>query len=91
MSLIHAAIERQEAQPTPKPIDYERMNRTLKRQRAALARAVKTNDPEKIAAVCKAAVAEWDEIGAWPDDWSTWQRALNDALPWNKHIGIEYL
>jgi hypothetical protein len=77
MSLIHAAIERQEAQPTPKPIDYERMNRTLKRQRAALARAVKTNDPEK--------------IGAWPDDWSTWQRSLNDALPWNKHIGIEYL
>jgi hypothetical protein len=90
MSLIHDAIRRQDANQPP-PIDYERMKQIHPRQRAALTRAVKTNDPEKIAAVCKAAVAEWNEIGAWPDDWSTWQRALNDALPWNKYIGIEYL
>ena len=23
--------------------------------------------------------AEWDRIGAWPDDWSNWQRAIDDA------------
>lgn len=34
---------------------------------------------------------EWDEIGAWPDDWSRWQRALNDVLPWNRSIDLEDL
>lgn len=43
---------------------------------------------EKVAKVCKAAVAEWNAIGAWPDDWSRWQVALNDVLRWNEHIDI---
>lgn len=90
MGLIEDAIARSEARPV-KRIDYERMNRLRPAQKAALTRAVKTKDPEKIAAVCKKAVAEWDECGAWPDDWSNWQRALNDALPWNKHVEISDL
>ena len=30
-------------------------------------------------ALCEKAVQEWDVIGAWPDEWSRWQRALDDA------------
>jgi hypothetical protein len=27
----------------------------------------------------------------WPDDWTTWQRALDDALPWNAGVELEDL
>lgn len=91
MGLIDAAIARADARPEPKRIDYARMNARLPRQKAALTRAKKTGDAEKIARVCKAAVAEWNEIGAWPDDWNLWQIALNDALPWNRHLDINDL
>lgn len=87
MGLIDDALTRSNARPE-KRIDYERMKRVRPKQKAALTRAVKTGDPEKIAAVCKAAVAEWNEIGAWPDDWSTWQRALDDALPLHRQVDI---
>lgn len=87
-SIIEDAIARSNARPEPKRIDYERMNRIGRSQKAALTRAVNTGDPEKIAKVCKAAVAEWNEIGAWPDHWSRWQRALDDALPWNQSVDI---
>lgn len=90
MNLIDAAIAREDARPA-KRIDYDRMNRIGPRQKAALTRAVKTGDAEKIAQVCKAAIVEWDEIGAWPDDWSRWERALNDALPFNRHVDITSL
>jgi hypothetical protein len=70
-------------------IDYDRMRRVFPSQKAALTRAIKTRDAEKIATVCKAAVAEWNAIGAWPDDWARWQRALDDARGWNAvHIDI---
>lgn len=87
MSLIDDALARQARRPE-KRIDYERMNRIYPRQKAALTRAVNSGDPEKVAAACKKAVAEWNEIGAWPDDWSRWQRAMDDALPWNQHVDI---
>jgi hypothetical protein len=73
-------------------IDYARMKRVFPRQKAALTRAVKTRDAKKVAAVCKAAVQEWNEIGAWPDDWARWQRALDDVSPWNsRHVALEDL
>lgn len=87
MGLIEDAIARSEARPVTR-IDYDRMQKVRPKQKAALTRAVKTGDPEKIAEVCKAAVAEWDEIGAWPDDWSTWQRALNDSIPGYSFVDI---
>jgi hypothetical protein len=90
MGLIDDALARSEARPV-KRIDYDRMNRIGPSQKAALTRAIKTNDPEKIAAVCKKAVQEWNEIGAWPDDWSRWQRALSDALPWHQQVDIRDL
>jgi len=31
---------------------------------------------------CRDAVTSWDAPGAmWPDDWSRWQRALDDVFP----------
>lgn len=80
MTIIEDALARQRSRPAPRPIDYDRMQRVRRGQKSALTRAINGGDPERIAAVCKAAVAEWNEIGCWPDDWSRWQRALDDAL-----------
>jgi hypothetical protein len=91
MGLIEDALARQAARPEPRRIDYDRMNRVMPKQKAALTRAVKTGDPEVIAKVCKAAVQEWDEIGAWPDNWHRWQVALNDSLHWSQSIDLRDL
>ena len=65
-----------------RPVDYQKLNRVIRRQKAALTRAKKSGDREKILAVCKAAVAEWNAPGMmWPDCWSLWQRTLSDAYP----------
>jgi len=87
MGIIEEAIARSDAGPV-KQIDYDRMKRVSRGQKAALTRARNGGDPEKIAAVCKAAVAEWDEIGAWPDNWANWQRALDDALSFSRSVDI---
>ena len=91
MGLIDDALARQEARPEPRRIDYDRMNRIMPRQKAALTRAIKTKDAEVIARVCKAAIEEWTEIGAWPDNWHRWQIALNDALPYYQNIDLRDL
>jgi hypothetical protein len=88
-SIIDDALARSAARPE-KRIDYDRMNRTARKHKAALTRA-KTGDPERVALACKAAVTEWDEIGAWPDNWSNWQRALDDVLPWHQSVALEDL
>lgn len=72
-------------------IDYARMQKVWPKQKAALTRARKTGDPERVKAVCLAAVKEWDEIGAWPDDWSHFERVLNDMLPWQQQTSLEEL
>jgi hypothetical protein len=90
--LIDMALARQDARAASrKPIDYDRMNKVLPRQKAELTRIAKTRDAEQIAAVVKRHIAVWDEIGAWPDCWARWQVTLNDALPWNQAIDIENL
>ena len=90
--LLDNALRRQQSvTENHRRIDYDRMNKVHPKQKAALTRAVKTGDAEKVAAAVKKAVEEWDEIGAWPDDWSRWQRALNDMLPWHQSVDIQYL
>jgi hypothetical protein len=89
--IIQGAIARQAARPEPKPIDYARMREVWPKQKGALTRAVKSGDPERVAKVCRDAVRVWDEVGAWPDDWSLFQRALDDALPWNVRIDLRDL
>jgi hypothetical protein len=60
-------------------IDYDRMQRTFPVHKRRLTVALKTGNPEAVKNACRSAVQEWDEIGAWPDDWSRWQRALDDT------------
>lgn len=64
-------------------VDYDLLNRVVRRQRAALTRAKKSSDRAKVLAACKAAVDEWNHMPGmmWPDDWSRWQRALDDMYP----------
>lgn len=91
MSIIEDALARSEARPAPRRIDYARMNRVWPKQKAALTRARKTGDPEKVAKVCIDAMNEWDEIGAWPDDWSLFQSALDSVLPYHSQIDLHDL
>jgi hypothetical protein len=63
------------------PIDYDRMNREFPRQKAALTRALKSGQRDRVLLTCAATVKAWDEVGAWPDDWSRWQRALDEVFP----------
>lgn len=74
------------------PVDYDALNRMVRRQRAALTRAINSGKHERIVLAVRDAVAEWRKPGAmWPDDWSRWQRALDDILLWNARIDIEDL
>ena len=59
-------------------IDYERMQRSGPKLKAQLTRAKKQGYTAVLAA-CKNAIAEWNQVGAWPDNWSLWQRTLDDA------------
>ncbi len=59
-----------------------------RQQKSALTRAVKSGDVDKIRATVRAAVVAWDTWQAWPDDWSRWERALNDVLPWHASVDI---
>jgi hypothetical protein len=73
--------------------DYRALKegRHFAKQKAALTRAVNSGDRDKIVLACQKAVREWSEPpwnGAWPDDWSRWQRALDDALPWNGRVDL---
>jgi hypothetical protein len=65
-------------------INYERAKRNGPKLKAALTRATKMTDPtqrkDAVLIACARAVQEWDVWGAWPDNWSYWQRALSDAL-----------
>lgn len=70
------------------PVDYDELNRMVRRQRAALTRAVKSGQTDNVVLACRDAVREWGQPAAmWPDDWTRWQRDLDDALPW--HAGVD--
>lgn len=77
--------ERAAAQPT-RYID----NATYRKQRAALTRAVNSGDPERIKATVIKTVRDWNAGNyAWPDAWSRWQNALDDALPYNARVLLD--
>lgn len=89
--MIEDALARDAARPAPKRIDYDRMRKVFPKQKAALTRARNSGDVEKVAKVCKDAIQVWDEVGAWPDDWSLFERTLNDMLPWHQHVDMRDL
>lgn len=64
-------------------IDYAAARREGPALKGALTRAERSPDAvtraRKVAAACERALAAWERWGAWPDDWSRWQRAAYDA------------
>ena len=83
-SIIDAAAARAAARRAQvarqAPRDYAALNKIISKQKAALTRAINSSDPEKVVIACKNAVEQWGSSGClWPDDWSRWQRALDDA------------
>lgn len=57
----------------------DQMKALYRRQKGALTRA-KKQGPQAVIAAVEKAFKEWDEsFPAWPDDWSRWQRAKDDA------------
>lgn len=80
--LLTTARAREAARPAPQRIDYDALNKQHRKNKAALTRAVNTKDRDKVLVACATAVRSWNQPGAmWPDDWSRWQRALDDAFP----------
>lgn len=76
------------AAATPR-VDYRALNRMVRRQSAALTRAVNSGDPERVVIACRDAVREWNQPGCmWPDDWGLWQRALDDVLPFRQQVSL---
>jgi len=71
-----------------RPIDYAEMRRLHPRQKAALTRARHSGDVGKVVLAVTEAVQQWEQIGAWPDDWASWQCALDDALPFGQSVDI---
>jgi hypothetical protein len=95
MVLDHARKREQQqlsiARPAP---DYTAANKKFKLQKAALTRAVNSKDPDKVVMACHKAVCEWHQPpfnGSWPDDWSRWQRALDDVLGLYHTVQLENL
>ena len=74
------------------PVDYAALNAMVRRQRAALTRAVRGGDTDRVVLACRDAVREWDQPGAmWPDDWAAWQNALDRVLPWHSPVDLRDL
>jgi Family of unknown function (DUF6349) len=74
------------------PIDYSAAQKEHKRHMRALTVAINSKDPDRVVLACAAAVADWDKPSrAWPDNWSRWQRALDDSRPWNRSVQLEDL
>lgn len=74
------------------PTDWDAVNKMVKRQRAALTRAKNSGDRDKVVIACRDAVREWNQPGSmWPDDWPTWQIALDDVLPWSQQVDLRDL
>jgi hypothetical protein len=53
--------------------------RARAQQKGALTRAINSGDPAAVEAECRRVAAEWRR-SYWPDDWSLWQRRLDDEL-----------
>lgn len=61
----------------------EQERRQWTNQKTALTKAIRSGDPAKVIATTRKTVAEWEEIGMWPDSWHRWNIALSDA--YNAH------
>lgn len=74
-------IDRRSASRKPLQLDYEGVEREYLKARERVECSVVQGDPVAVADAVIAAVKLWDGVGAWPDNWSYAQRALDDVLP----------
>ena len=51
--------------------------------------SVVQGDPVAVADAVIAEVKLWDDVGAWPDNWSYAQRALNEVLPSGRQVLLD--
>jgi hypothetical protein len=51
--------------------------------KANLTKAINSNDPTKVYMACVYAVRSWERQGYWSDNWSDFQRALDDYTTFN--------
>lgn len=91
--VLARAHRRSERRETATPaVDYRVLNKMVRRQRAALTRAVNSGDAERVVIACRDAVREWDRPDClWPDDWAHWQSALDRVLPFHQHVSLRDL
>jgi hypothetical protein len=58
----------------------EDFGRVVTRHKGALTRAQRSGDPMRVLAAARAALADFEQAGMWPDAWSRWECARQDAL-----------
>lgn len=66
-------------------IRYQEANAQYRKQKAALTRAKNSKDPIKVLDTVRRTLGEWDDRdgpfgGSFPDAWSDWRIAAEDAL-----------
>ena len=94
--IVARAREREDARAQAYvPPDYKTANKVFSKQKGKLTRAINSGDPDKVILACRDAVRDWGQPpfnGAWPDAWSRWQNALDDALGgWRSHVDLRDL
>lgn len=62
----------------PTPVGYALSRTRLRAMKASLTRAIKSGDSRRVLATVARAYATFERLG-WPDCWSNWQRARDDA------------
>jgi hypothetical protein len=67
------------------PINYALAQAESPKLKATLTRAINKGRYSAVLAACIDAVHAWEAWGAWPDNWSRWQRALDDAATKHNH------
>jgi hypothetical protein len=70
-------------------INYELAEKQSRGLKAQLTRAINSKDRVKVEKACRDAIKAWEEWGAWPDQWSRWERALNDVRDWNEQVDLQ--
>ena len=65
--------------------ESDAFHRNYRAQKAALTRALNSREPTRVVRTAGAGLTSFEKYG-YPDDWSRWQRALDDAMFAQRHL-----